>query len=224
MAVDGKNFGLFVVHAVATVTAVAPFDVIVSAVVTILQPFSFFCSTLLNVYIFYTSPSRTSSTGRCRGFAKSFPSLTVSSCCSYSFPFISPLQNHPYPFFPNSFRVFLSCVIACQAVWGYLPSPILTECPNHLNCANYGISFMELFLVPFICYNESNVQLIFLRGPAYWLTVDYHDGRVFATMQNACLSFVLLNSLYLTASKFLHILIYYVLRLCFIPPYIEILE
>lgn len=67
MAAGGKNFGLFVVHALATVTAVAAFDAIVSAIVTVLQPLSFFFSTLLNVYIFYTSLSRTSSTGRCRG-------------------------------------------------------------------------------------------------------------------------------------------------------------
>jgi hypothetical protein len=34
MTVGGKNFGVFVVHALATVTTVAAFDLIVSAIAT----------------------------------------------------------------------------------------------------------------------------------------------------------------------------------------------
>ena len=130
MAVGGKNFGLFVVHALATVSKVAAFDLIVSAIATCSPARFIFCSSLLNVYTFHTLLIRTSSAGRCRGFTKSFPSLMVSSYSSYSIPFSSPsLQNHLYPFLPKSLGV-RSCVLACQAVWRVFLIPYSYRVPK----------------------------------------------------------------------------------------------
>lgn len=54
-------------------------------------------------------------TNRCRGFTESFPSLTVSSYCSYSFPFNSYfLQNILYPFFPSPYMLEIYVLLTKQ--------------------------------------------------------------------------------------------------------------
>jgi hypothetical protein len=42
-----------------------------------------------------------------------------------------------------------SCVLACQAILGYLSSPILTTCQNHSNCVKINWLFQHVFQVCF---------------------------------------------------------------------------
>jgi len=68
----------------------------------------------------FTSLSRTSSTVRCWGFPEYFPSLTVSSLSSYSFPFNSPfLQNLLYPFLPRCRLLPLGLSTLCSSLPGH---------------------------------------------------------------------------------------------------------
>ena len=92
----------------------------------------------------FTSLNWTSSTSRCRGFTKSFPSLTISSYNSYSVPFNSRcIQNLLYTFFPSPSRPSCGFLPLCSSLPGHFGVPlisILTTCPNHLNCATCMIS------------------------------------------------------------------------------------
>jgi hypothetical protein len=112
------------------------------------------CLSLLYLYsiysdtIYFTSLSRNSSTGRCRGFTKSFPSLTFSSFSSYYLPFNCPfLQNLLQPFFPSlsesSFGSF-PLYYCLPGRFGVSLVPILTMCPKHMNCANYGKKLLKI--------------------------------------------------------------------------------
>lgn len=73
-----------------------------------------------------------------KGITKSFPCLTVSSCTLFH---LIPLSTKIFCIPPSQVCCGLPLglfpfIVACQAILGYISSPILTTYPNYLFCAN----------------------------------------------------------------------------------------
>ena len=68
------------------------------------------------------------------------------------------------------------CTLACQAIFGQLPSPILTTCPNHLSCANSLISLLGNIPNPILFFRFLILSIlvfpaIFLK---YFISVTFN--------------------------------------------------
>ena len=86
----------------------------------------------------FTSFNRTSSAARWRGVLNE---LSISHCLQLyivlpSIQFLFPSKSSVCHFSRSVVPDLFHCALVCQAILGYITSPVLTTYPNHLNCAN----------------------------------------------------------------------------------------